>query len=88
MLQIQTGKLKNAVFWDVALCRSCINRRFGGTLIVTTVKTSNLTRKLKFLTEIEHEHIYSFYMKLYPNILKIINIATAKSLILYGVNLM
>jgi hypothetical protein len=23
--------LKNVVFWDVALCRSCINRRFGGT---------------------------------------------------------
>jgi hypothetical protein len=23
--------MKNAVFWDVALCRSCLNRRFGGT---------------------------------------------------------
>jgi hypothetical protein len=23
--------LKNAVFWDVALCRSCVNRRFRGT---------------------------------------------------------
>jgi hypothetical protein len=23
--------LKNVVFWDVALCRSCVNRRFGGT---------------------------------------------------------
>jgi hypothetical protein len=23
--------LKNAVFWDVALCRSLLNRRFGGT---------------------------------------------------------
>jgi hypothetical protein len=22
--------LKNAVFWDVAPCRSCVNRRFGG----------------------------------------------------------
>jgi hypothetical protein len=22
---------KNAVFWDVALCRSCVNRRLGGT---------------------------------------------------------
>jgi hypothetical protein len=22
---------KNAVFWDVALCRCCVNRRFGGT---------------------------------------------------------
>jgi hypothetical protein len=23
--------MKNAVFWDVAPCRSCPNRRFGGT---------------------------------------------------------
>jgi hypothetical protein len=23
--------MENAVFWDVALCRSCVNRRFGGT---------------------------------------------------------
>jgi hypothetical protein len=23
--------IKNVVFWDVALCRSCLNRRFGGT---------------------------------------------------------
>jgi hypothetical protein len=22
--------VKNAVFWDVSLCRSCMNRRFGG----------------------------------------------------------
>jgi hypothetical protein len=23
--------MKNAVFWDVTLCSSCVNRRFGGT---------------------------------------------------------
>jgi hypothetical protein len=23
--------MKNVVFWDVALCTSCVNRRFGGT---------------------------------------------------------
>jgi hypothetical protein len=23
--------MKNAVFWDLAPCRSCLNRRFGGT---------------------------------------------------------
>jgi hypothetical protein len=23
--------MKNVVFWDVALCRSCVDRRFGGT---------------------------------------------------------
>jgi hypothetical protein len=25
------SSVKNAVFWDVAPCRSCVNRRFGGT---------------------------------------------------------
>jgi hypothetical protein len=28
---INTNILKNAVFWDVATCRSCSNRLFGGT---------------------------------------------------------
>jgi hypothetical protein len=23
--------MKNVAFWDVAPCRSCVNRRFGGT---------------------------------------------------------
>jgi hypothetical protein len=23
--------MKNAIFWDVASCRPCVNRRFGGT---------------------------------------------------------
>jgi hypothetical protein len=27
--------LKNAVFWDVAPCRSCVNQRFGGTSVHT-----------------------------------------------------
>jgi hypothetical protein len=27
--------MKNAVFWDVAPCRSCVNRRFGGTSAAT-----------------------------------------------------
>jgi hypothetical protein len=25
------SELKYAVFWDVEVCRSCVNRRFGGT---------------------------------------------------------
>jgi hypothetical protein len=28
---LTTATMKNAVFWDVAPCRSCVNRRFGGT---------------------------------------------------------
>jgi hypothetical protein len=27
--------LKNAVFWDVVPCRSCVNRRFGGRSVHT-----------------------------------------------------
>jgi hypothetical protein len=36
---------KNVVFWDAALCRSWVNRRFGGTyrLHLQGRKTSNLT---------------------------------------------
>jgi hypothetical protein len=26
-----TCKLKNVIFWNVAVCRSCVNRHFGGT---------------------------------------------------------
>jgi hypothetical protein len=26
--------MKNAVFWDVAPCESCVNRRFGGTYLL------------------------------------------------------
>jgi hypothetical protein len=30
--EVFTGvTMKNAVFWDVTPCRSCVNRRFGGT---------------------------------------------------------
>jgi hypothetical protein len=28
---MRVRKLKNAVFWDVVQCRSCVKRRFGGT---------------------------------------------------------
>jgi hypothetical protein len=30
--------LKNAVFWDVAPCRYCVNRRFGGTVCCTCLR--------------------------------------------------
>jgi hypothetical protein len=26
--------MKNTVFWDVAPCRYCVNRRFGGTYLL------------------------------------------------------
>jgi hypothetical protein len=32
--------LKNAVFWDVEPCRSCVNRRFGGTSAFLHLRSS------------------------------------------------
>jgi hypothetical protein len=32
--------MKKAVFWDVALCRFCVNRRFGGTYRLFRVEKS------------------------------------------------
>jgi hypothetical protein len=31
--------MKGAGFWDVAPCRSCGNRRFGGTSVITKTLT-------------------------------------------------
>jgi hypothetical protein len=31
ILQKSSSGMKNAVFWDVMPCGSCMNRRFGGT---------------------------------------------------------
>jgi hypothetical protein len=30
-IELLSWYLKNVVFWDVTPCRSCVNRRFGGT---------------------------------------------------------
>jgi hypothetical protein len=30
-LQVNRRKIKNAFFWDVALCRACVNQCFRGT---------------------------------------------------------
>jgi hypothetical protein len=35
--------MKNAVFWDVAPCRSCVNRRFWGTSVHSSVCSHLLT---------------------------------------------
>jgi hypothetical protein len=31
LFRFQSKVMENVVFWDVAPCRSCVNRRFGGT---------------------------------------------------------
>jgi hypothetical protein len=35
-----TVNMKNAVFWDVAPCRSCMSRRFGGTPTMEAIRFS------------------------------------------------
>jgi hypothetical protein len=35
--------IKNAVLWDVVLCRSCVNRRFGGTYPLHLQGAAHLT---------------------------------------------
>jgi hypothetical protein len=42
--------LKNAVFWDVAPCRSCVNRRFGESI-------ASIFRVEKFASEEPAEHV-------------------------------
>jgi hypothetical protein len=42
--------MKNAVFWDVAPCRSCVNRRFGGTYLKMDVIRSCETSFKKIYT--------------------------------------
>jgi hypothetical protein len=39
--------MKNAVFWDVAACRSCVNRRFEGTYRLHLQETSVHTRSTR-----------------------------------------
>jgi hypothetical protein len=40
--------MKNAVFWDVGPCRSCVNRRFGGT-VQALVRRIHIYREENFI---------------------------------------
>jgi hypothetical protein len=53
LLEIWTVKQngKKAVFWDVAPCSSCMNRRFGGTYRIHLQGRKNL------LARNQHEHV-------------------------------
>jgi hypothetical protein len=40
--------MKNAILWDVAQCRSCVNRRFGGTYLRSAATSSRRFLALGF----------------------------------------
>jgi hypothetical protein len=40
--------MKNAIFWDVALCRSCVNWRFRGMLVHTRFTVGPTSQNLTF----------------------------------------
>jgi hypothetical protein len=39
---LTTGNTKNAIFWDVAPCGSCKNRRLGGTSVLSRATLRNI----------------------------------------------
>jgi hypothetical protein len=41
-LEERNRSMKNGVFWDVMLCGSCMNRRFGGTSVLTRTTRRNI----------------------------------------------
>jgi hypothetical protein len=49
--------MKNAVFWDVAPCRSCVNRRFGGTYFSTLKTEAILSSETSVHTGATRRHI-------------------------------
>jgi hypothetical protein len=48
--------MKNAVFWDVAPCIACVDRRFGGTY---RVSSSNLKMEAIYSSETSVNTIYT-----------------------------
>jgi hypothetical protein len=56
--------VKNAVFWDVAPCRSCVNRRFGGTYRLNLQKRkirerkTSVSRWLQVESPVENTQLY------------------------------
>jgi hypothetical protein len=47
--------MKNAVFWDVALCRSCVNRRFGGTFVHTKLHSATYQMMAFFTLHVHYK---------------------------------
>jgi hypothetical protein len=50
--------MNNAVFWDVALCRSCVNRRYG---VIQTMYTAPHLRKRHF-SQLKYLNFWFLYL--------------------------
>jgi hypothetical protein len=67
--------MKNAVFWDVAPCRSCVNRRFGETPNAKFSRNLNPALDEHLFTTFAFPHVYfSVSHPTYANIFKIENL--------------
>jgi hypothetical protein len=51
--------MKNAVFWDVTPCRSCVNRRFGGTYHVHLRGRKIRERGTNVAADVDSHKIYT-----------------------------
>jgi hypothetical protein len=67
--------MKNAVFWDVALRRSCENRYLG---------TANATPRLRIISTLKMEEAHS-PKPMFPQDLYIATVQKAAILILYSI---
>jgi hypothetical protein len=56
--------MKNAIFWDMAPCSSCVNRRFGGTYRLhlqgrkIRERGTRVSRWLQSEQRVEYTHLY------------------------------
>jgi hypothetical protein len=56
--------MENAVFWDVAPCRSCVNRRFGGIYCLLLLgrkileRGTNMSSWLQTKSPVENTELY------------------------------
>jgi hypothetical protein len=57
--------MKNVVFWDVGLCRSCVNQRFGGTYRLHLPPKRRLTQDLHSATSQKYFFCPTYFDSLY-----------------------
>jgi hypothetical protein len=70
VLCVQTVlRMKKAVFWDVAPCRSGVNRRFGGTYRLHLQGRGEIR---KFAREVSVRDVKSSLLLLYLHVIKVL----------------
>jgi hypothetical protein len=59
--------MKNVVFWDVALCRTWVNQRFGGTYRCSLQPAAHTCSRLADYSTLKMEAIHSSETSVYPS---------------------